>query len=68
MADRIVEEHVVHTGGGGSSMTLVAVVLLILAFLAVLYFTRGFGMFGGKDTNINVDIKKPGIVLLLPGN
>lgn len=63
MADRIIEEHVVHTdGGSGGAFSALAAVLFILVLLAVLYFT---GMFGPKDTNIDVNINKPGIVLQL---
>lgn len=67
MADRIVEEHVVHTdGGSGGAFSALAAVLFILVLLAVLYFTGVFGrMFGPKDTNIDVNINKPGIVLQL---
>jgi hypothetical protein len=64
MPDRLVEVH--HGDGGGSSMTLLAVVLLLIVLLAVLYFTGVFGrMFGSKDTKIDVDINKPGVVLQL---
>jgi hypothetical protein len=65
MADRVIEEHIVHTdGGGGGAMTALAVILFTLVLLAVLYFTGVFGrMFGPRDTKIDVDINKPGIVL-----
>jgi hypothetical protein len=65
MPDRLVEVH--HGDSGGGAMTALAVVLLVIVLLAVLYFTGVFGrMFGGgKDTNINVDIKKPSVVLPL---
>lgn len=65
MPERIVEVH--HGDGGGSSMVALAVVLLVIVLLAVLYFTGTFGrMFGGeKDTKIDVDINKPGVVLQL---
>ena len=63
MADRIIEEHV-HTDGG-SGITVLAIVVLILALLAVAYFTRGFGMFGNKKTEVDVNINKPGVVLQL---
>lgn len=63
MPERIVE---VHHGDGGGSMTALAIVLLLIVLLAVLYFTGAFGkMFGSKDTKINVDINKPGVVLQL---
>jgi hypothetical protein len=68
MADRIVEEHVVHhgDGSGGGAMSMLAVVLFVLVLLAVLYFTGVFGrLFGSKDTNIDVNINKPGVVLQL---
>lgn len=68
MADRIVEEHVVHhtDGGSGGAMSALAVVLFVLVLLAVLYFTGVFGrLFGSKDTNIDVNINKPGVVLQL---
>ena len=64
MADRIIEEHV-HTGGGGG-MTALAVVLFLIVLLAVLYFTGVFGrMFGTKKTEIDVNVNKPGIVLMM---
>lgn len=65
MAEKIVEVH--HGDGGGNSMVALAIVLLVIVLLAVLYFTGTFGrMFGGsKDTKIDVDINKPGVVLYL---
>ncbi|HYP28790.1 MAG TPA: hypothetical protein VE262_18910 [Blastocatellia bacterium] len=64
MADRIVEEHIHTDGGSGGAFSALAAVLFILVLLAVLYFTGVFGrMFGPKDTNIDVNINKPGIVL-----
>jgi hypothetical protein len=63
MADRIIEE-LVHTDGGGG-ITAIAIVLLVIALLALLYFTKGFGMFGNKKTEVDVNINKPGIVLQL---
>ena len=67
MADRVVD--VVHSGDGGSSGALlaVAVVLLIAVLLLVLYFTGVFGrpVDKNKDINIDVNVKKPGVVLLL---
>jgi hypothetical protein len=67
MADRIVEEHVVHTdGGAGGAMSALAVILFVLVLLAVLYFTGVFGrLFGSRDTDIDVNINKPGVVLQL---
>ncbi len=67
MADRIIEEHVVHSdGGSGGALTALAVMLFILVLVAVLYFTGTFGrMFGSKDTKIDVNINKPGVVLQL---
>ena len=64
MPDRVVE--VVHSGDGGSSGALlaVAVVLLIAVLLLVLYFTGVFGT-QKKDINIDVEVKKPGVVLLV---
>jgi hypothetical protein len=67
MAD-VVEKHVVHdsTGGGGGALTALAVILFTLVLLAVLYFTGVFGrVFGPRETKIDVDINKPGIVLQL---
>jgi hypothetical protein len=65
MPDRLVEVH--HGDSGGGAMTALAIVLLVIVLLAVLYFTGTFGrMFGGeKDTKIEVDINKPGVVLQL---
>jgi hypothetical protein len=67
MADRIIEEHVVHTdGGSGGAFSALAAVLFILVLLAVLYFTGVFGrMFGPRHTDVDVNINKPGIVLQL---
>lgn len=66
MADRIIEEHVVHTDGGGSGLTALAVILFVLVLLAVLYFTGAFSrMFGGGKHEIDVNINKPGVVLQL---
>ena len=63
MADRIIEEHV-HSGGG-SGLTALAIVVLVLALLAVFYFTKGFGMWGNKKTEVDININKPGVVLQL---
>ena len=65
MADRVVD--VVHSGDGGSSGALmaVAVVLLIAVLLLVLYFTGVFGRTQKKDINVDVNINKPGVVLLV---
>lgn len=66
MADRIVEEHVVHTDGGGGAMTMLAVVLFLIVLLAVLYFTGVFGrMFGNSKHEVDININKPGVVLQL---
>jgi len=65
MADRVVD--VVHSGDGGSSGALmaVAVVLLIAVLLLVLYFTGVFGRTQKKDINVDVNVNKPGVVLLV---
>ena len=65
MSDRVVD--VVHSGDGGSSGALmaVAVVLLIAVLLLVLYFTGVFGRSQKKDINVDVNVNKPGIVLLV---
>ncbi|HSE98889.1 MAG TPA: hypothetical protein VLD57_11545 [Blastocatellia bacterium] len=66
MADRVIEKHVVHedAGGGGGALTALAVLLFTLVLLAVLYFTGVFGrIFGPRETKIDVDINRPGIVL-----
>lgn len=66
MADRIIEEHVVHTDGGGGAMSMLAVVLFLLVLLAVLYFTGAFGkMFGSSKHEVDININKPGVVLHL---
>ena len=67
MADRIIEEHVVHTdGGGGGALSTLAVVLFLLVLVAVLYFTGVFGrMFGGSKHEVDININKPGVVLQL---
>lgn len=66
MADRIIEEHVVHSDGGSGAMTMLAVVLFLLVLLAVLYFTGVFGrMFGNSKHEVDININKPGVVLQL---
>jgi hypothetical protein len=66
MADRIIEEHVVHSDGGGSAMSMLAVVLFLIVLLAVLYFTGVFGrLFGNHKSEVDININKPGIVLQL---
>jgi hypothetical protein len=65
MADRIIEEHI-HTSdsGSGGAFGALAVVLIVLALLAILYFTGTFGrMFGSRKTEIDINVKKPNIVL-----
>ena len=64
MADRIIEEHVHSGGGGGAAMMVLAVVLFTLLLLAVLYFTGVFRS-GTTQHEIDVDINKPGVVLLV---
>jgi len=64
MADRIIEEHVHSGGGGGAAMMVLAVVLFTLLLLAVLYFTGVFRS-GTTKHEIDVDINKPGVVLLV---
>ena len=65
MTDRVVD--VVHSGDGGSSgaLQVVAVVLLIAVVMLVLYFTGVFGHTQKKDINVDVNVNKPGIVLLV---
>jgi hypothetical protein len=65
MTDRVVD--VVHSGDGGSSGALmaVAVVLLIAVLMLVLYFTGVFGRNQKKDIDVDVNINKPGVVLLV---
>ena len=68
MADRIIEKHIHHddsSGDGGSgAMMAFAVMLMVLVLLAVLYFTGTFGrLFGSRQTNIDINIKKPNIIL-----
>lgn len=66
MADRIIEEHIVTDGGSGGALSVLAVVLFLLVLLVVLFYFDVFGkMFGSKDTNIDVNINKPGVVLQL---
>ena len=64
MADRIIEEHVHTDGGGGGALMVLAVVLFLLVMLAVLYFTGVFRR-GPAKHEIDVNINKPGVVLLL---
>lgn len=63
MADRIIEEHV-HSDGGGGALMVLAVVLFMLVLLAVLYFTGVFNR-GGSKHEVDININKPGVVLLL---
>lgn len=67
MADRVIEEHVVHSDGGGNgALTALAVVLFMLVLLAVLYFTGTFHrMFGGSKHEIDININKPNVVMQL---
>jgi hypothetical protein len=64
MADRIIEEHVHSDGGGSGALMVLAVVLFMLVLLAVLYFTGVFRR-GPAKHEIDVNINKPGVVLLL---
>lgn len=64
MSDRIIEEHVHTDGGGGAAMMVLAVILFMLLLAAVLYFTGAFRP-GTTKHEIDVDINKPGIVLLV---
>ena len=67
MTDRIVEKQVVTDGGGTGAVTAVAVVMVVVALLAVLFFAGAFDrMFGDRDTNIDINIKKPSAVFVLP--
>jgi hypothetical protein len=53
-------------GGGSSAMTALAVILFLIVLLAVLYFTGVFHrMFGTHKTEVDININKPGIVLML---
>ena len=63
MADRIIEEHVHSDGGGSGALMVLAVVLFMLVLLAVLYFTGVFKR-GPSKHEIDVNINKPGVVLL----
>ena len=63
MAERIIEEHVHSDGGGSGALAVLAVVLLLLVVLAVLYFTGVFRR-GPAKHEIDVNINKPGVVLL----
>lgn len=68
MADRVIEKHIHHTGDGGSSgaMMAFAVILMVLALLAVLFFTGTFGrLFGSRSTSVDINIKKPNVILPL---
>jgi hypothetical protein len=57
MADR---EVIVTDGGGTGSGLVIGLILGALVILALLYFTGTFGkMFGGRDTNIDVNIQQP---------
>ena len=63
MADRIIEVH--SDGGGGTgALTVLAVVLGLIVVLAALYFAGVFRR-GPANHEIDVNINKPGVVLLL---
>ena len=64
MADRIIEEHVHTDGGASGGLMVLAVVLLMIVVLAVLYFAGVFRR-GPAKHEIDVNINKPGVVLLL---
>lgn len=64
MAERIIEEHVHTDGGGNGGLMVLAVVLLMIVVLAVLYFAGVFRR-GPVKHEIDVNINKPGVVLLL---
>jgi len=64
MADRIIEEHVHSDGGSGGALMVLAIILFMLVMLAVLYFTGVFHR-GPSKHEIDVNINKPGVVLLL---
>jgi hypothetical protein len=63
MTDRIIE---VHSDGGGASGALIvlAVVLVLIAGAAALYFAGVFRR-GPAKHEIDVNINKPGVVLQL---
>jgi hypothetical protein len=65
MADRIIEEHVVHDGGGNSGpLTALIVVLFLIVLLAVLYFSGALHrLFGPHKTEVDININKPAVVL-----
>ena len=65
MADRIIEEHIhSDSGGGNGALMVLAVVLFMLVMLAVLYFTGVFRR-GPAKHEIDVNINKPSVVMLL---
>lgn len=64
MADRIIEEHVHSDGGSGGALMVLAVVLFMLVLLAVLYFTGVFKR-GPAKHEIDINVNKPGVVMLL---
>ena len=59
MADRIIQTD----GGGSGAMMVLAIVLFTLVLLAVLYFTGVFNR-GGSKHEVDVNINKPGVVLM----
>jgi hypothetical protein len=61
MTDRIIE---VHSDGGRGALIVLAVVLVLIAGAAVLYFAGVFRR-GPAKHEIDVNINKPGVVLQL---
>jgi hypothetical protein len=64
MSERIIEEHIHTDGGGSGGLMVLAVVLLMIVLLAVLYFAGVFRR-GPVKHEIDVNINKPGVVLML---
>ena len=64
MAERIIEEHIHTNSGGSGGLMVLAVVLLMIVVLAALYFAGVFRR-GPAKHEIDVNINKPGVVLML---
>lgn len=56
---------IVHSGDGGVSGALIAVVLLLILVVAGVFIYRSGFFGGGSQHEIDININKPGAILLL---
>jgi len=47
-------------GGGGSSVGIVAIVVIFLIVVVALVFAWRGGVFGGKKTEVDINVTAPG--------